>query len=315
MSTMNPVFRSAEMSLTQLFIQADEGRTIVTLLGKLGLCHFLDANSSTSLHQRPFMNQVRECEKIEKQLRFLKTLALQFSNSTRLSIEERNDLVEKLNSKLSPLQVNSLSEETWEGSSLFTEQIRTFSRPQVEKTFETIIIYGQQAQEISQNEEVLTINYLEIEEFKQVLSFFGDFLSKSEAHEILTNWSSDDDDESDVEEVNWMERTPEINLSPNTKPQSKRSEINLVSKFSKSTQKERGFITGVVPRENLSTFEVVLWRSFRGNIFLKFSDLEDSLIDSTSTSTSKIEKCAFIVFAHGSGILVKVQQICQRFDF
>lgn len=42
------------------------------------------------------------------------------------------------------------------------------------------------------------------------------------------------------------------------------------------------FVTGVISRERMLTFERVLWRACRGNVFLRQADIEDPLEDPTT---------------------------------
>lgn len=45
------------------------------------------------------------------------------------------------------------------------------------------------------------------------------------------------------------------------------------------------FVAGVIGRERIPTFERMLWRVCRGNVFLRQADIEDPLEDPTSVST------------------------------
>jgi hypothetical protein len=45
---------------------------------------------------------------------------------------------------------------------------------------------------------------------------------------------------------------------------------------------ELGFISGVIPRDRLSTFERVLWRATRGNLFMRQVEIEEPVRDPTS---------------------------------
>ena len=42
------------------------------------------------------------------------------------------------------------------------------------------------------------------------------------------------------------------------------------------------FVAGVISRERMSTFERVLWRACRGNVFLKQAEIEEKLEDPTT---------------------------------
>lgn len=45
------------------------------------------------------------------------------------------------------------------------------------------------------------------------------------------------------------------------------------------------FVAGVIGRERIPTFERMLWRVCRGNVFLKQAEIEDPLEDPITVST------------------------------
>lgn len=72
-----------------------------------------------------------------------------------------------------------------------------------------------------------------------------------------------------------------------------------------------GFITGVVPKAKALSFERILFRATRGNMFFRQASVEDPVID--PTSGEKVEKIVFIVFFSGDRARTKITKICEAF--
>lgn len=78
-----------------------------------------------------------------------------------------------------------------------------------------------------------------------------------------------------------------------------------------SKQGRLGFISGLVPREKAIAFERILFRSTRGNVFLKQVVLEYPVVD--PTSGEKVDKNVFIAFFSGETAKSKIVKICEAF--
>uniref|UniRef100_A0A673ZQU0 V-type proton ATPase subunit a n=1 Tax=Salmo trutta TaxID=8032 RepID=A0A673ZQU0_SALTR len=74
---------------------------------------------------------------------------------------------------------------------------------------------------------------------------------------------------------------------------------------------QRLFVAGVISRERIPTFERMLWRVCRGNVFLRQADIEDSLED--PATGDQVYKSVFIIFFQGDQLKTRVKKICEGF--
>ena len=72
-----------------------------------------------------------------------------------------------------------------------------------------------------------------------------------------------------------------------------------------------GFITGVIQEDKFLTFERVLWRATRGNLFMKSQLIDDYIID--PHTREEVRKLVFIIFFQGQRIQSKIKKICEAF--
>uniref|UniRef100_A0AAY4CX27 V-type proton ATPase subunit a n=1 Tax=Denticeps clupeoides TaxID=299321 RepID=A0AAY4CX27_9TELE len=71
------------------------------------------------------------------------------------------------------------------------------------------------------------------------------------------------------------------------------------------------FVAGVIGRERIPTFERMLWRVCRGNVFLRQADIEEPLED--PTTGDQVHKSVFIIFFQGDQLKNRVKKICEGF--
>ncbi|KAJ3299275.1 H(+)-transporting V0 sector ATPase subunit a [Borealophlyctis nickersoniae] len=70
-----------------------------------------------------------------------------------------------------------------------------------------------------------------------------------------------------------------------------------------------GFVAGVIPRARMATFERILFRALRGNLYMNFAEIDEPIVDPVTDET--VKKNVFIIFAHGKEIIAKIRKICE----
>jgi len=152
---MGSLYRSEEMALCQLFLQAEAAYACISELGELGLVQFRDLNPDVNAFQRKFVNEVRRCEEMERKLRFLEK-------------EIKKDEIPMLDTGDNP------------DAPAPREMI------DLEATFEKL---ENEMKEVNSNAETLKRNYLDLTELKHILRKTQTFLEEAQSDQGMTEES------------------------------------------------------------------------------------------------------------------------------
>ncbi|XP_024372757.1 V-type proton ATPase subunit a2 isoform X2 [Physcomitrium patens] len=146
--------------------------------------------------------------------------------------------------------------------------------------------------EINANTDKLQRAHSELVEFQLVLDKAGAFFSSARnTASTVQQQRADAENESSIEES--IDRPL---LQEQTEP---------------SKAARLGFISGVVPKAKAASFERILFRATRGNMFLKQAPIEGTTID--PATGEETEKTVFVVFFSGERAKSKVVKICEAF--
>ncbi|XP_019167596.1 PREDICTED: V-type proton ATPase subunit a1-like [Ipomoea nil] len=147
--------------------------------------------------------------------------------------------------------------------------------------------------EMNANSEKLQKSYNELLEFKMVLQKAGEFLVLSQSNTSAQETELDENVHSHDEYAD----------SASLMEQEMRSDI--------PNQSHVRFISGVICKSKVLTFERMLFRATRGNMFFNQTTAEYEIMD--PASNEMVEKVVFIVFFSGEQARSKILKICEAF--
>ncbi|XP_028712703.1 V-type proton ATPase 116 kDa subunit a1 isoform X1 [Peromyscus leucopus] len=151
----------------------------------------------------------------------------------------------------------------------------------LEANFEKI---ENELKEINTNQEALKRNFLELTELKFILRKTQQFFDEAELHH------------QQMADPDLLEESSSL-LEPN--------------EMGRGTPLRLGFVAGVINRERIPTFERMLWRVCRGNVFLRQAEIENPLED--PVTGDYVHKSVFIIFFQGDQLKNRVKKICEGF--
>ncbi|ORY56096.1 V-type ATPase, V0 complex, 116kDa subunit family [Pseudomassariella vexata] len=176
------MFRSADMSMVQLYISNEIGREVVNALGELGLVQFRDLNGDTSAFQRTFTQEIRRLDNVERQLRYFYG-----------QMEKANIPLRKMD-----LDVDSLAPPT-------TNEIDELAdRSQGLET---------RVHDLNESYETLKRREVELTEWRWVLREAGGFFDRAHGNVEEIRASTEDDDAPLLQDVEQHHSAPDVERS------------------------------------------------------------------------------------------------------
>lgn len=280
---MGSLFRSEDMTLLRLYFERGVAHSTVDELGKLGLVQFIDLNSEQSAFQRAFSANVRLCDDMQRRIRYLFD---QIATEESLPTPDLHAPVYEYDARASTLRVDDLDG--------------------VLSTHEAHLL------QINSNLDTLDRQRSELVELRHVLEkgsqFFRAAPKVQQASYGTLGYLDSTLDSSAVysQGVSPPQQQPfglfseeRTHSAPGGMPPPAGSGALLA------------YFAGVVDKTKVNAFERVLFRATRGNCFVRFSEIPESLFDPTVGYS--VHKSAFMVFFSGTQVKSKVSKICSAF--
>jgi len=263
--------RSAPMSLLQLYVPLEAAQTTLSELGEQGLVQFRDLNGHLAAHQRHFTSEIVQLSETER-----KIVSLRKASEATGVVVKAHGL-----GRVQPKTHQELLEMDRELGA-FEERIT----------------------QMSDSVGVLEGKLADLEEYRAALL---------QVSQILTGGAlSMGVSEEDVEGGGGVGELVSPTASTHSYHQVRTGKPSSLA----------GFVVGVMPKRKFNAFERVMWRAMRGNVHIGKSDLpvERGFCSESSVEADVVvggevavdaRKVVFVVFAHGSTALAKIQRICQ----
>jgi len=312
---MGSLWRSEKMQLVQLYIPRDAAHTTMDELGELGLMHFRDLNPNVNMFQRAFINEVKQCDEMERRLRYIRE---QIAKEKRL-LARGETLVASAG-----LDDATIARESGVGAKTDEHGRPIFNMVELDSALDAA---EHELRETKEMHDGIKGNFNELLETMHVLHMDSDFyaaggdiagegsstviLGSDGTKQRYTTISSDDSED----RGNPDESTPMLSKAQS----SKHIDLDAAEDFESGygvvgrSVLSMGFVTGVVLASKVSLFERVLWRALHGNLFFRSEPIEDDEIVDQDTD-QPVDKCVFIVFFHGKQGEMRIRKLCDAFN-
>ncbi|KAK6824703.1 vacuolar ATP synthase 98 KDA subunit, partial [Apiospora arundinis] len=185
-STMAPsqtsMFRSADMSMVQLYISNEIGREVVNALGELGLVQFRDLNGEVTAFQRTYTQEIRRLDNVERQLRYF-----------HHQMDKSSIPVRKLDLDVETLAAPSTNE--------------------IDELAERSQSLESRVHQLNESYETLKKREVELTEWRWVLREAGGFFDRAHGNVEEIRASTEDDDAPLLQDVEHNNSAPDVERS------------------------------------------------------------------------------------------------------
>jgi len=193
-------------------------------------------------------------------------------------VKRFDDLLNKLKNFAKQLDTDDLRAEVEEVVLVARNSERVV--PEIDELEAKIEDIERELLQTNNNQDLLRRNYMELVELKHVLIKDDEFFAGADASSIETD-------------------EPFVSEDPSSMLMTARGISRL------------GYITGVLPHASVNTFERILWRITRGNLYMKHSSFLSPIGSKTSTEATHEEKDVFIIFFQGDRAEARIRKICE----
>merc|ERR1719153_1459440 len=164
--------------------------------------------------------------------------------------------------------------------------------------------------EVNTNFKALRKNHLELSELKNMLTKTDGFLAENQFNQFQENGggrAGASDETTGLLDGKFVPRPPSLSSSDPAPS----AYVKDGTDQGASSSLKFNITAGVLDRSRMLAFETMLWRVSKGNVFIKFMDIEEKMVD--PNTGDPLYKCVFLIFYQGEELRVRVKKICEGF--
>ncbi|CAN0039443.1 unnamed protein product [Ectocarpus sp. 4 AP-2014] len=270
-------FRSEDMAYVSIIVNEDAAHTCISDLGKLGMIQFTDLNPELTAFQRRYVAYIKRIDELERKLAFF------------------GEEVKKFDLKVA-------------SAGTVESFVQSSSAQGVGSGAEAKSVLGGQAllQKLEADLEALESHLVELNTYNERLT--SEYNEKVELQEVLLKTKG-----LFAAEMPHMQ-VEEQSMGARRYQDVERGSVQVSAGGVQPTRESDmkfSYIAGVVGADDRSRFERQLFRTTRGNCYVRFAEIEQPISD--PTTGEQVMKLVFIIFYKAAAIESKIKKICEAF--
>ncbi|TPX51304.1 hypothetical protein SeMB42_g01972 [Synchytrium endobioticum] len=208
-------------------------------------------------------------------------------------IRRLDEMERKLRFLQAQLEKASLPIRPFTGSMYYA---RSRTQQEIDELEERLVEHEARVLQMNNSLETLNKRYLELTELRHVLRETAIFFEEAETHtsDIIAGSTAEDAGLLGLGSTGFNRESTDESME---RGEPVIRSVNL------------GFVAGVIPRVRMGTFERILWRALRGNLYMNYAEIDEPITDPVTDEV--VQKNVFIIFAHGKELLSKIRKICE----
>ncbi|ODV62501.1 V-type ATPase subunit a family protein [Ascoidea rubescens DSM 1968] len=315
MNTQESIFRSADMSLIQIYVAAEIVRDVIAAFGSMSNVQFRDLNKNISSFQRNYVNEIRRFDNTQRQLRYLykiindQHLAINLNYQLIDSNINLNNNNESENNNENEIQNESIIGNIYDPIDFdpTTQNKIQYSPPlkssKIDQLIELISHYELKINDLSTNLRNLSQKKYNLIENRHVLLISNNFFSRQSQlnqNNNIDNRFSIDSSHHDNSPLLVEEQSIHLDFPTNHIPN---NDSNIIENaiINSNPLPAIDFIIGTIERDKIDKVQTILWRTLRGNLFFNHIPIDDPIVD--ESTNENILKDVFIIYTHGKNLI------------